>query len=58
MRMLKGEIFSHAEAVQRLVRKAETEPGHISRLVSSWQRSLDSYGLDPARPTHPPNQTF
>ncbi|MBV8215103.1 MAG: sigma-54-dependent Fis family transcriptional regulator [Verrucomicrobia bacterium] len=56
--MLKGEIFSHAEAVHRLVRKAETDPGQISRLVSSWQRSLDSYGLDPARPTQPRILTY
>jgi len=51
--MLKGEVFSHAEAVQRLVRRAETESGQISRLVNSWRRSLDRYGLDPARPTQP-----
>ena len=51
--MLKGEVFSHAEVVQRLVRKSEIEPGQVSRLVRSWRRSLDSYGLDPARSSQP-----
>ena len=51
--MLKGDLCSHAEAVQRLVRRAGTEPGNLSRLANSWRRSLDSYGLDPARPAQP-----
>ena len=51
--MLSGEVFSHAEAVQRLVRKAENGQCPQSRLINSWRRSLANYGLDPSRTNDP-----
>jgi sigma-54 dependent transcriptional regulator, acetoin dehydrogenase operon transcriptional activator AcoR len=47
--MLSGAISSHAEAIHRVVSKAEKSPRTKSRLVNSWHRSLASYELDPCR---------
>jgi transcriptional regulator of acetoin/glycerol metabolism len=51
--MLTGEIFAHAESILRLVQKSEIEQGQTSRLVRSWLRSLNRYGLDPSISTQP-----
>lgn len=47
--MLSGAISSHAEAIHRVVSKAEKSDKTDSRLVNSWRRSLASYELDPGR---------
>jgi sigma-54 dependent transcriptional regulator, acetoin dehydrogenase operon transcriptional activator AcoR len=47
--MLSGAISSHAEAIRRMVAKAEKPAETQSRLVNSWRRSLASYELDPGR---------
>jgi sigma-54 dependent transcriptional regulator, acetoin dehydrogenase operon transcriptional activator AcoR len=51
--MLTREIFSHAESVLRLAQKSGIEQGQTSRLVRSWLRSLNRYGLDPSISTQP-----
>ena len=47
--MLNGAISSHAEAIHRMVSKAERPGETNSRLVNSWRRSLAGYELDPGR---------
>jgi transcriptional regulator of acetoin/glycerol metabolism len=51
--MLSGAISSHAEAIHRVVSKAQNSGKTKSRLVNSWCRSLASYELDPGRTDAP-----
>jgi sigma-54 dependent transcriptional regulator, acetoin dehydrogenase operon transcriptional activator AcoR len=47
--MLSGAISSHAEAIHRVVSKAQKSGKTKSRLINSWYRSMANHELDPGR---------
>jgi transcriptional regulator of acetoin/glycerol metabolism len=44
---------AHAERISVAVRDGSSDPSTEDRLLKSWRRSLEDYGLDPGRPGEP-----